>query len=233
MVLNILSFIVTTMGVVATVWIFNMSVNNTRKKTLFDIIDKLQKVFNVFNSLIPDDDKLPIINEHQVLIEQIYNGIMSIDYRNEYGLHAISHSEKQSDGVGHRVYKMKKFLDELNKDLEAANIYGTYLLFEYWYGTSYFLQHYNIEWSFIRDHKKLWTIVGIKATFVQKQDSFKYGKNDIIVPERISTMEEFRGYIDYMNRIGFGLNGRVEQDFIKDVEISYDLKTNKQIKKTK
>lgn len=220
MILNIVSLVVTTFGVVITVFLFDISVNNSRKIHLNEIIDNLLKVFNLFNSYIPNEYKVRDIMQSDHIMDQIYNTIMKINYNTRNQVHHIGFSTKTEGDAKYHVYHSQKFLDNLEQDLAKSNIHGIKLLYEYFYGHNYFLQHYDIRWAYIRPIRHFFTIVGMRPRFVLKKESFKYGKFEFSPSHKIiHNIGQFEEYVAECNTFKSPLHGKVTCNNLPDLVI--------------
>ena len=174
--LSITGVIISIVGVILSLMLFNASINNSRKILLNNILYKL--TFDVFFMFSPLEDGIKRVNDYNKFnksLMSIHNLLNEINY-SSYGVPILQISTSFTDTKAKQTFHVYKTYQAVKEYFESRNIKGIDVLLEYYDDRFSIMQCFNQKRKYIRKCF-FGPIVGIKIFAQRNRPSIAFSSN--------------------------------------------------------
>jgi hypothetical protein len=197
-ILNIIAFVLSIVGIIISLLLFNASINNGRKILINKIIYRLiYEICFMFSEHTRNEDKIKKRTEWERSMIQISKMIDDIRLDDKHGVPTIPIAQQfnNEEGTVTENISLNCLLNNVSDYLEKRNIFGFKLLLENYDGRIYATQHYRCKYVYKR-LLLVGPIVGVKIILIRSNKEAKYGLSSPveITPKKIKNMKDLEYY---------------------------------------
>ncbi|MDD4110536.1 MAG: hypothetical protein PHS54_03170 [Clostridia bacterium] len=226
--LNILSLVISILGVAISLLLFNSSINNSRKILLSKVMYYINYDHEIM-ALFSESTKDKKIRNAKITKERVIKFcqnmfrleemLKEISYKNELGVPTIPEQDKSiNDNEYKHIYGISETFAVMNNYFKKRNLPNFYLLLNEYDDRCYFLQHYYRKEQYI--HKwGIGPIIGLKYIYKRKHVSANYGGFSTPLIKKIKNEKDFEKYYNecYCNMKIFD-NNKQKQTVNREIE---------------
>lgn len=197
--LAILGIVVSIIGVVLSLIIFNASVNNGRKIILNNVMYEIDReLFYIYNPYISEDEKIKYIDTYVRSFAKIDKQLNEINYKTNIGIPLIQYETTYKEDIANQTFKLNESLKELFNYFMQRNIQGVDLLFDFHNDRFSILQMYSQKRKYIR-RLIFGPIIGMRITAVRKSKEIFINKEKNI-PNPVRKIKNQKDLEKYYNQ---------------------------------
>lgn len=193
--LSIIGIIISVLGVILSLLLFNASINNGRKLLINELLYLLNREILQIFSIHRNDKKIiknkDIINKNLMKLVEIIDKI-KFDYWNYIPAIGSNLTYNKNNTVTH-FYNINEFYNELDIYLKRKNIYYLKLMIELYDDRLYILQHYHDKLKYIRKFF-IGPIIGVKKIYVRKRRYANYSGKKVKLLRKIKNIKTMEMY---------------------------------------
>jgi hypothetical protein len=196
-IVSIVSLIVSTIGVIVSLYFFNASIDNSRKVLLNKLLTSISyDVCWMFSVLEKDERKISEHGKFKETMLAIDSLLNQIEYNSKQPIPSIGFSLKYEENKVVNTLHMRKGYENISKYFSLRNIKNFDLLVEEYDDRLYFHQHYRRVYRYIRKIC-FGPIIGVKVIYKRTNLSATYGsKQTKISVKTIRNLNDLKKYYE-------------------------------------